>query len=72
MERAAIGRAHRSLALTALFVRGSVLGNEWSIFILGGDRSRVMEGSVLVAAGERDGVRASMHIRISIAALRGF
>jgi hypothetical protein len=39
MERAAIGPTHRSLALTALFVRGSVLWNEWSIFIIGGERS---------------------------------
>ena len=39
MEIAAIGPVHRSLALTALFVRGSVLGNEWSIFIIGGERS---------------------------------
>jgi hypothetical protein len=38
MERAVIGPAHRSLALTALFVRGSVLGNEWSIFMIGGER----------------------------------
>ena len=72
MERAAIRRAQRSLESTALSVRGSVLGNEWSIFIVGGDGSPVMERSVLVAAGERYVVRASMHIRISIAALRGF
>ena len=38
MERAAIERAHRSLASTALSVRGSVLGNEWSIFNIGGER----------------------------------
>jgi hypothetical protein len=46
MERAAIGRAHCSLASTALFDPGSVLRNEWSIFIIGGDRSPVMERSV--------------------------
>ena len=34
-----MGRAHGSPVLAALFVRGSVLGNEWSIFIIGGARA---------------------------------
>ena len=49
METAAIRRAHRSLVSAALFVRGSVLGNEWSIFIIGGERSA---GDGEIGAGE--------------------
>jgi hypothetical protein len=38
------GAAPVLCALTALFVRGSVLGNEWSTFIMGGERSSVKVG----------------------------
>jgi hypothetical protein len=55
MEKAAISHAHRSLALTALSVRGSVQGNEWSIFIIWVERSPVMERSVPVMHGPPPG-----------------
>ena len=38
MERAAIGRAHRSLVLAALFVRGSVLATGAQFSSVGGER----------------------------------
>jgi hypothetical protein len=55
MERAVIGRAHRSLALTALCVRGSVLGDEWWVFIIGVNGPPVMEKSVPVVVAAAQG-----------------
>ena len=51
MKRAAIGHS-LPLALAALFVRGSVLGNARAIFIIGGERS-AGHGEICANGGAR-------------------